>query len=135
MKKKSLKDLDTGPAHDKGFELEIKDPTNGEGMGMFITVTGKEGAAYRSHLERMVDRRLAAEYLGQKDDVPTVAKMLAEAIEMCAACTLSWRNMVWDEAAGPLEMTPENMHFLYGKMFIREQVVTAIEANENFIRG
>lgn len=128
-----LKLLDPTPAHDKGFELELKHPTTGKGVKAYITVSGEEGTAYRKYMEAVVDAQIAENYEGSKAKPTTLAKEIARAVEKCVACTIGWREIAWEGAELPF--TPENARMLYQHKFIRGQVLEAIENAQNFTAG
>ncbi len=130
-KRVSLKALDPVAASDRGYELELRDPFTNEPLGMFITVMGQQSTVFRKYQRAKLNERLDQEGMSQAKSL-TVEELEEGAIEACVLCTKGWRDIVWDDAEGELEFTPENARMLYTHEWIRRQVDAAITTLGNF---
>lgn len=107
----------------EGHEFEIVDPETGEGTGMFLSVVGKESETYKREFRRRVNDLRKAEVLntGKPAKVRVVEDDIADSVDVLAACTTGWRDVVIDEAEGALPFSPENVRRLYSFDFVRLQ--------------
>jgi hypothetical protein len=109
-----------------------------EGTGMFLTVTPKEGSAYKREMRRRFNemrQREIAEQAGAKAAVQTIEDIIGDTIEILAACTVGWRGVVIDEAEGELPYTPDNVRRLYALEFVRQQADAQIMGVTGFTKG
>src|SRR5438067_10488572 len=110
-----LASLDTSAACDKGFEMELEHPVTKAKLGAFITVLGKDSAAFREHVRRSSNDRLRRQFQlqrkGRDNEPPTIELIENEAIELLVACTKDWRDIELDGAALPF--SDENARKLY----------------------
>lgn len=136
-KVKKVMDLGTispRAACDKGFEFELRHPSDNEPLGAFITVTGKEGTAFQEHVREKANANLKRRFEAQrrgKEEVPTIEKVEKDSIALLVACTVSWRNIVLNGAE--LEFSEANARKLYAESWIRGQVDEAIDDLGNFM--
>lgn len=128
-KKTDLSSLSPTIACDKGFEFELKDPFTSEPLGAFISVTGREGTAFRNHVRKKANEGLKKQASG-KEQVQTVEELEAAGVELCVACTTGWRDITWQGA--DLPFSPENARTVYAEKWIRDQVEEAILDLGNF---
>lgn len=142
---RSLSQIDPAVHADKGFEFEIVDTTTGEGIGMFMKVTGQEGTAYQATARKQLNAQLAAKDKANDDKV---GEMIEQSIQTCAACVIEWWRyedmekrtgrvdaIVIDEAEGDLPLTPENARRVFAIKFVREQAIEKIQNRANFTGG
>jgi hypothetical protein len=124
-------------AHDKGHEMELLHPISGAPLNMFVTVVGRESTAFKKFAREQANDTLRHDALvraGKEEPrIPTVESIEQTAISACIACTLGWRNIVWDGVE--LEFSPENLQMLYQEEWIRAQVDDAITDSTNFIQS
>lgn len=120
----SIAALDPEVKANAGHEFEITDPETGEGTGMFISVVSKESTAYKQKFRTRVNqiRRTEAVNAGKPTKVRTIEDDIADSIDVLAACTTGWRNIVLNEGEPPLDFTPDNVRALYKYDFVRLQV-------------
>lgn len=141
MTKKSgkfdLSALDTVAACNKPFEFEIKHPVSGIGIGIFISVVGKDSDAYRSRVRAMADDQLRRSAMGKSASDVSLDKLEAKNIDALVAATVGWRTadgspMELDGEA--LEFSNANVRAVYSRLHpIREQVSEAIAELGNFM--
>ncbi|MDD5385347.1 MAG: hypothetical protein PHG89_10770 [Gallionella sp.] len=151
MSKKNVVDmscLDTSSACDEGAEIELKHPVTGAGLGIFVTVAGKDSTLFKDYLRDSINEELRRAHFNKKrgkdDEIPTVEKGEQRSIEMLTVCTLGWR---WDDKAvfplqkkgQPLEelaFNVANVKRVYTELpAARKQVDEAIGDLENFMKG
>lgn len=129
--------LDTTAACDKGFDLELRHPKTGEGLGCGVRIVGKDSEVFREHNRALINARIRANAMRQRrnkdPEVITVDRMEADAINLLAACTMGfWGGVMLDGV--PLEFSEENARKFYARFpWVREQVDEAIGDLENFM--
>lgn len=132
-----LKALDTKSGANEGFEVEIIHPATLEGTGLCITVRGEDSDVYRKHSNLQQRRRLKKTIqrgIGGIDDAPE--DMEQDAIQLLAACTVSWRmkdngKVMYEGEDFPC--TAANAARLYESLpVVRAQVEQAIRNRANF---
>lgn len=145
-KKIDLSCLDTVSACDAGAEIELRHPITNVGLGVFISIIGKDSAAFNDYLRQSVndDLRKAHSSRGKADEVPTIEKSEQRNIEILTVCTTGWR---WsDKPVFPLQkagksieelpFTVANVKRVYTELpAARKQVDEAIGDLGNFIKG
>lgn len=144
--------LDTVEASDKGARIELKHPTTGDPLGVFITVLGKHSHTFRDIVRDRINKRVREEANAARRGKPATLKTAevqeAEGVELLAACTTGWdtESKVEGEpgkvTSSPTmtfrgEQLPFNMANairVYSEiLWVREQVDAAIGDLENFI--
>lgn len=138
--------LDTGAACDKGAEIELKHPTTGDSLGLFVTILGKDSQVFRDHVKQDVNARIRREALATKrgKDVPPPTAEDAEekATELLVICTLGWRQRNSDGTfkntitykGEELAFNVLNAKTIYTNLlWFRRQVDEAIGDLENFM--
>lgn len=129
--------LSTATACDKGFEMELLHPVTRVGLGVFISVVGKDSVIFKGHVRAKANERLRktaeAGRRGREGDPITVEGAEKDTIDLLAACTTAWRNVTFEGAA--LEFSADNARRLYGESWIREQVDEAVGDLGNFMKG
>lgn len=126
-------DLNTLGVAAAGFELQLTHPRTGAPLEIFITVLGADSAAYK---ERLLEhqRRAMADFQKTRKFARTPEQLDADAIELLAAATQAWRNVVVD--GKPLTCSEAAARTLYADPrfpWIREQVDAAIGDRANFL--
>lgn len=136
-----LSALDTVSACNKGAEIEIKHPITNVGVGVFITILGKDSDAFREHSRESGNAYLRREAV--KDSNPeavpvrTMEQIEKQNLETLAVCTIGWRTgdvptITLDGT--DLPFTPANASKLYNRFpSIYRQVDKAIGTLENFM--
>lgn len=126
-----LDQFDLTEKANEGAEIELYDKTTGENLGVFITVAGLDSDVYRKAQMAQQNKRLKLmQNRRNKTDV-TAEDLEREALELLAACTLSWRNM--GKGGEELPCTKENVLSVYKRYrWIREQVDAAIADDSLF---
>lgn len=126
-----LSAIDTIAACNKATEIEITNPATGIGLGVFISVVGKDSDIYRSRIRAMANENLQREATGRKK-TDTIDALEARNIGALVAATVSWRNVVLDGET--LDFTPENVRTVYKRILpVREQVQEAVNDIANFL--
>jgi hypothetical protein len=124
--------IDTVAACNKPFELEIIHPVTGNGLGVFISIVGKDSDVYRKRIKALADESITRNARGK--GMKLVDKIEEDNIAALVAVTTGWRNVVLDGKA--LEFNPGNARTLYTRILpIREQVQEAVNNIENFMPG
>lgn len=132
-----LANIDLAKDCDAGFEFELTHPITKQGLGMFITVLGKESDVFRGLVRKRTNDRLRKQQDRQRrnksEEVPTIEQIEAEAIDLLVTCTTGFRELVFN---GPLTFTPENARKLYTERpWVRSQVDEAVGDLENFTKA
>lgn len=132
--------LNTIDACNKPVEIEIRHPVSGVGTGIFISITGRDGDAYRGVIRSMVNDNLRKQAVGKVSvDDANLDKAEQKNIAALVTATKGWRTgeeTVIVLAGERLEFTPANAKRLYTEILpIREQVSEAINDLGNFIQG
>lgn len=148
-------DIDTTEASNKGAEIEIVHPVTKKGMGVFISVLGKDSDVFREYMKENVDDRIRKEAMASRRnkqvDPQTSEDIERNSIEMLALCISEsgkpWRSETKNEDKSVtsedviymqgerLEFTPKNIIKVLTKSLpIRRQVDEAIGDLGNFIK-
>jgi len=125
-----LEKLMTTEAHEKGAEVEIKDPTTFKSFEkpVFITVVGVGSKKFRA-----IKSKIMAESLELKADGHEIDAN-AQMVKVLASSTIGWRGIEKDNK--PLEFSVEQAEKLYlGSDFVYDQVIEFIGNRENFTPG
>lgn len=137
--------LNTVAACNKGAEIEIKHPIDNVGIGVLITLLGKDSDAFKEHTRTSINTRIRREAFaakrGKESEIRTIEQIEAENVETLAVCTVGWRSVDEGESKPVITMdgvdypcTPANATMVYSKYpFIYEQVNSAIAELENFM--
>ncbi len=117
---------------DVGQVIELDDEAGepilyGDGKRSTVTVAGRYSHRYRNAVKRQtIGFRKGKMKSFSEDD------LLASAIEIEAACVLSWEGIETDDG-GPIDCNPKNVAaFLAGIPWFREAVQAAIEDHAGF---
>lgn len=144
MSKKSdiidIGEISPQAACDKGFELQIE--YRGEPIPVFITVTGKDGTAYKAKFREMQNERLRKDFEqergGKPEEPPKVEDIEGGAAELLAACTSGWRSgeqPIIRMNGEDLEFSQSNAAKIYAEQeWIRRQVDAAVHDLGNFMQ-
>lgn len=136
-------DLDTIEACNSGTEIELKHPTTGEKLGIFVGIVGKDSDVYREFQRKAFNRYLREEALAKKRgkdaQVRTVEDLEDDSLKLLVSCTTSWRTgdqkwMLYKKEQ--LEFTPENCEMVFKtRPWIRDQVNEGIGDLELFMKS
>lgn len=133
LKKNDLANLDLVAASNDGYDVELLHPISGEKAGITITVTGRDGDAFKKARNKQYRERLAK---AQKSKKPSIDPETIEdqSIALMVAATVSWKGMELNGEA--LECTPENVTKVYKNYpWICEQIDTAVNDRALFMKG
>lgn len=98
-----------------------------DGSPMTITLTGRDGPAYRQVLAEFQAK------MGQLRRMATPQELLEHAIKSLAACTVAWT--IQDERGHDLPCSPEYAAQIYAQEhWLREQVDAFVGDRANFTR-
>lgn len=131
-------DIDTVAACDAGAEIELLHPATNEPTGMFVSIVGRDSAVFQALIAKAADaerrRQFAAQKRGKVAEPKLYADSVREGIEMLAAATLGFKNIVLD--GEPLSFSEANAVRFYTKRpAFKTQVDEAIANLENFIKS
>jgi len=91
-----LSTLDTRAACDNSIELELRHPATNAPLNMFISVTGKDSAAYQNELRSMRNAAMRkaqmAQRKGKEQDITTAEEIDDKAVSLVVAATTGWRD-------------------------------------------
>ncbi len=124
--------MDTSDASNSGIEIELRHPVTDAALGAYITVLGIESEIARDL--RDAQTRKAQQTMQRAGrmvfDSPQALK--DRRIDICVACTKSWRNMTYKGADLPFSVP--NARMLYGQFgWMLNQVDIAIADIGNFL--
>ena len=131
-----LTELDTSSAADEGVEMAVRHPVTNAPLMMAdgetpitIRVAGMDSKIFRKAQRANQDRRMK----GARYRAPTADELDAEATELVAKCTLSWRGVMIDGAE--LQCSFANAKQLYTRLpWLREQVDLFMGDRANFLQ-
>lgn len=119
--------LDTRKAADAGAVLELVHPTTHKPLDIFITLAGVDSQVWKDAQRRQSNNRLK-----KKSFRLSAEELEAEGVDMLAACTLDWENMILD--GQELECSRENAARVYSRFsWLKEQVDEFIGDRANFL--
>ena len=128
-----LAKFDLKEAADKGMNVNLTHPItletllDDDGKGISIKVLGKDSRKWTS-TAKTLDAKNANKHRNKK--VPT-AELEKSILEIIAACTVSWTNVIYNEE--PLKCNKENALMLYqNRGWIAEQVLEAATERANY---
>ncbi len=143
-----LSSLDTVSACDAGTEIELRHPVTNQGLGVFITVVGRDSVIFREYLRERVNddlrRASLAKRRGKDEEIPTVEQGEQRGIELLTVCTLAWRwgdspVFPFQKKGFPIEelaFNVPNVKRVYTELpAARKQVDEAIGDLANFMAG
>lgn len=92
-----IADFDTIAASDRGAEFELKHPSLGKALGVFIKVLGSDSSEWREHTTANRNKRIQASFKAQRGivksvDTPTAEEIDADAVLLLTRCTVGWRT-------------------------------------------
>lgn len=122
-KRFDLGKLDKSKPAEEGRTLEICDPDTGEALGISIVLRGTESETYKR-----VSRAQINKYRNLPKSKMTIEQIESDAIELLAACTVSWVNIDIDGAELPC--TKDNAAMLYTRFGWLRRLVDAFIADE-----
>lgn len=148
-----LKDLDVINSSNEGFELRLLNPKTQAELNLCVTVLGKDSDVFRKLASDQNRKRLAKMTKGGAIRLGAVSaeELDSDAVELLAACTVSWREVegypAVDDPAGTVKptwtidgneivCTRATVISTYVRFpWIREQVEAAVGDRANFIKG
>ncbi|MES2499566.1 MAG: hypothetical protein V4570_03455 [Pseudomonadota bacterium] len=116
--------------------LTIKNPITGEPTSASITLASKEHP-FRKKIDMSRARKLRSAYLRNGNKMPNTDPLeeFDEETDYLVGVTIGW-NLT--QGGKELKLTPESARALYTdskKVFVREQVLEALNKNELFIQN
>lgn len=153
-----LSALDTIEAANKGAEIELKHPVTKEGVGIFVTILGKDSETFRSYVKEETNARIRKNAMatrrGKEIDIPTAEEAEERATDLLIICILGWRQELRKKSEDgktvevvknkptitfkgqELAHNVQNARLLLtGLPWFRLQIDEAIGDIENFIQG
>jgi len=131
-----LATLDTEQRANAGVEVQLKHPTTGAPLEMWITLYGMDSQAYEDKQLEMQRRRLELMSRGSGGDPDPARRVAQEKIEMLVAFTKDWRGIERDGQT--LAYSQQAATALYSKRGLRwigEQIDTAVHDRALFLPG
>lgn len=140
MSKKTmgLDEFDIGTKSNEGVEVELKNPVNGQGLGIFIKVVGRYSEKYQAAV-REVSNQTIKSAAAQKAKLDIVTEANERGTQLLARCTIGWRT---DDVelitfhGKDHEFSVDAAIELYKSVslpWVKEQVDTAVHSNANFM--
>jgi hypothetical protein len=139
--------LDTRSACDAGAEIELRHPVTNAGLGIFITVLGKDSSAFQDYVNHSINENVrkaqARRHTNKEPEIITAEQTEERTVEMLTVCTKSWR---WgDKPVFPfqkmgssleeLEFSVPNVKRVYSELpVVRKQIDEAIADLANFLK-
>lgn len=126
-----LATVDTRAGAEAGFTFDLMHPKTGEPTGASITVRGADSDTYQEKFRECQRRRLGA--MGrQRREMPNLAQVESDALELVAACIIGWQGI--DEHGVPVPFSETAARSLFERFpWIREQVDAAVHERANFL--
>lgn len=141
--------FDTVAGSQEGFEVELFRPDTLAGLGIFITVLGRDSEEFK-RVQSDYNRARVSRVQRAGGRMPAIdpKEIENEQIDMLAACTKSWRTVDLKSSADPkpaepivllngekLECSAKNAARLYrGYPWAREQIDEAVTNRANFLK-
>jgi hypothetical protein len=130
-----LTKLDTRRASDEGARLHLVwegRPLMDGDQPVTITVLGQDSKIYEREHHRITGQRIGSRRRALNGSPEVSEKAEQEAIDLLAACTVSWENIALN--GSPLECTWQNARDLYMQFkWIREQVDAFIHDRSEYL--
>jgi hypothetical protein len=133
-----LSTLDTVKASEDGVPLEVRHPTtgaileNGSGGAVTLVLAGSDSDRAKRAERATINRRL--KMAGRRTSTMTAEELDSDALEILAACTLSWSGFSLD--GQELECNAQNAKRLYGQIpWLREQAEAFRQDRSNFLKA
>jgi hypothetical protein len=130
-----LADFDTRKACDNAVEIELVHPVTEAGIGVFISILGRESSVFQNALNSKINQSLKLQAVGRgKPTITTVEGNEQEASELLSKCTTAWRTKL-DDVSRPvvffkgeeIAFSTANAKQLYlENKWIRQQVDKAV---------
>lgn len=126
--------IDTVKDANQGADVELYHPTNGQDLGITVSVLGKDSDKFRQVQAAQGRKRTAKlQKTGFRAGM-SPAEIEQEGIELLASCTTGWKGMVMNGQEVPF--SHENAVAIYTKYpWIKEQVDTAIADRSLFTKA
>lgn len=122
-KRFDLGKLDKAKPAEEGRKLIVCDPDTGEDTGISIVLRGTESETYKRTARAQINK-----YRNLPKSKMTIEQIEADAIELLAACTVSWENIDLDGAELPC--TRDNAAMLYTRFGWLRRLVDSFVADE-----
>lgn len=134
----SLDQFDLGTKSNEGVDIELKNPVNGQGLGIFITVVGRYSEKYQAAV-REVSNLSIKSAANKKEKLDIVSEANERGTQLLARSTLGWRT----EADPTIFFHGKDQAFSYDAAvelykstslpWVKEQVDSAVHSNANFM--
>jgi hypothetical protein len=131
-----LAQIDTVAASNEGFRVQIYHPGTHEDLDIMIDVLGKDSDECQKMSRIQSKKRMAKMAKGgyRSNQVIPLEEIEADNLELLAACTKGWTNVILDGKL--VECNKANAVMIYERFpWIKEQVDIAIGDRANFIKG
>lgn len=128
--------LDTTAACNKPHEFELVHPVTGDGLGIFISVLGKDSTAYRNKVRAFADQNLRG-----SNQKLSLSDLEAKNVDALVAATVNWRSTKAGEGkvimnGEVLTFSHTNVRTVYASIEpVREQVQAQVNDLGNFMKG
>jgi hypothetical protein len=114
-------------------EIELRHPVTKEGLGMYVTISGKDSESWQAAQRTRMNSRLnEAKKTGAT--TPTAEQIEAENMTMLCRAILGWRSLVL--GGEELLYTPDNVRMLLTDYpWVKDQIDEEISDRGNFIKS
>lgn len=130
-----LADLDVCRGAEEGAELQLRHPTTGTPLQMWITLLGFDSETYRDK-HRDLQKRRNDRLARAKRVIPTPKDLDAEAVELLAGVSRGWRGeMKLEGQPLPAYSYAEAIKLYTRFPWIREQADGFVADRANFIKA
>jgi hypothetical protein len=87
----SLDQFDLGTKSNEGVDIELKNPVNGQGLGIFITVVGRYSERYQAAVREVSNQSIKVA-ANKKEKIDIVTEANERGTQLLARSTLGWRT-------------------------------------------
>jgi hypothetical protein len=134
----SLDQFDLGTKSNEGVDIELKNPVNGQGLGIFITVVGRYSERYQAAVREVSNQSIKVA-ANKKEKMDIVTEANERGTQLLARSTLGWRT----DDSRTIFFHGKDQQFsfdaaieLYKSVslpWVKEQVDAAVHSNANFM--
>lgn len=114
-------------------EIELRHPVSKVGLGMFITIVGKDSDPFQAAQRARMNTRLH-EAKKSGANTPSAEQIDEENLTLLCKCVINWRTLILGGEEFPY--TPENVRKLLTEYpWVREQIDEEVGDRGNFIKS